>query len=101
MRKHAGADGIRLMVWKPDRSDYTTVLAQYEYLTEVLPLVNGSYETLAAIARLVSQRLTKTPGKTWTWCVLSSTKRLLESKAHAQAMAEAQLQAENNAQWGP
>jgi hypothetical protein len=102
--QHRACDGVRLFVWKKDRSGYTTIVAYNAWLDRVLPLVGGDLAALSKIARALSQRVTQRLGANWTQTVLGATEQFITAK-HSAALAEteraeAQAAAENNSQWG-
>lgn len=109
------SNGIRICVYKADRTKWTTVFASNAYLADVLAIYGHDIAAVTHQARYASLTCVQKVGETWTHAVLSGARRLLVAEAkklamkHQQAGASAaikseaetlsELAAENNATW--
>lgn len=107
--------GIRICVYKADRTRWTTVFASNVYLAEVLVICGNDIGAVTHQARYASLTCVQKAGETWTQSVLSGARRLLIAEAkklavkHQQENAAAviksesealsELAAENNSRW--
>ena len=109
------SNGIRICVYKADRTKWTTVFSSNAYLAEVLAICGDDIAAVTHQARYASLTCVKRAGETWTQTVLSGTRRLLIAEAKKLAIKNQQagaaaaiksetealleLAAENNATW--
>ena len=109
------SNGIRICVYKADRTKWTTVFASNAYLAEVLAICGDDIAAVTHQARYASLTCVQKAGETWTQAVLDGARRLLVAEAkklvakRRQAGASAaiksetetlsELAAENNATW--
>lgn len=109
------SNGIRICVYKADRTKWTTVFASNAYLAEVLAICGNDIGAVTHQARYASLTCVRKAGETWTQTVLSGARRLLIAEAKKLAVkrrqedaasavkseteALSELAAENNARW--
>lgn len=115
-KSHAGMKGIRICVYKPDATGWTTVYASAAYLADVFAICGEDVGAVTHQARYASLSCVQKEGEAWSQTVLAGARKLLiadEKKlaakrklANAAAVAKtdaealARLAAENNAAWG-
>lgn len=111
----SNSNGIRICVYKSDRTKWTTVFASKAYLEKALAICGNDIGAVTHQARYASLTCVRKAGETWTQTVLSGARRLLIAEAkklavkHRQESAAAaiksetealsQLAAENNLSW--
>lgn len=99
MKQHKNMAGVRLFVYKPDRSGYTTVYCNARTMNELLPLAGDNLKALSATARIASLRTKPREGMTWGDCVIAATRSMLKRAQADAERAAAELAAKNNAAW--
>lgn len=108
-------NGIRICVYKSDRTKWTTVFASKAYVDKVLVICGNDMSAVTHQARYASLTCVRKAGETWTHAVLGGARRLLVAEAkklavkHQQAGAAvaikseaealSELAAENNSAW--
>lgn len=108
-------NGIRICVYKSDRTKWTSVFASKAYLDKVLAICGNDIGAVTHQARYASLTCAQKAGETWTQTVLGGSRRLLiaEAKKHAvkrrhedaasavksETEALSELAAENNSTW--
>lgn len=108
-------NGIRICVYKSDRTKWTTVFASKAYVDKVLVICGNDMSAVTHQARYASLTCVQKAGETWTHAVLGGARRLLVAEAkklavkHQQAGAAvaikseaealSELAAENNSAW--
>ena len=111
----SNSNGIRICVYKSDRTKWTTIFASKAYLEKALAICGNDIGAVTHQARYASLTCVRKAGETWTQTVLSGTRRLLIAEAKKLAMKNQQsgaaaaikseadtlskLAAENNATW--
>lgn len=109
------ANGIRICVYKSDKTKWTTVFANNAYLADVLEISGNDIRAVTHQARYASLTCAQRAGETWTQSVLNGTRRLLIAEAKKLALkrlqadataaitseteALSELAAENNSSW--
>jgi len=109
------SNGIRICVYKADRTKWTTVFASNAYLAEVLVICGNDIGAVTHQARYASLTCVQKADETWTQTVLSGARRLLIAEAKKLAVkrrqedaasavkseteALSELAAENNSRW--
>lgn len=109
------SNGIRICVYKADRTKWTTVFASNAYLADVLAICGNDIAAVTHQARYASLTCVQKDGETWTCAVLQGTRRLLIAEAKklvakrqqagaaaaikSEAEALSELAAENNSCW--
>jgi len=73
--------GIRICVYKADRTKWTTVFASKDYLAEVLAICGNDIRAVTHQARHGSLTCVQKAGETWTQTVLSGARQLLIAEA--------------------
>lgn len=107
--------GIRICVYKPNRTKWTTVFASKAYLEKALAICGNDIGAVTHQARYASLTCVQKAGETWTQTVLSGTRRLLIAEAKKLAVkrrqagaiaaikseteALSEFAAENNSSW--
>lgn len=95
--------GIRICVYKADRTKWTTVFASNAYLADVLAICGNDIRAVTHQARYASLTCVQKGGDTWTQTVLDGARRLLIAEAkklavkHRQAGAIAAIKSETEA----
>ena len=113
----SNSNGIRICVYKSDRTKRTTVFASKAYLEKALALCGNDIGAVTHQARYASLTCVQKASETWTQTVLSGTRRLLIAEAKKLAIknqqsgaaaaikseteALSELAAENNSCWEP
>ena len=109
------SNGIRICVYKADRTKWTTVFASNAYLAEVLAICGDDIATVTHQARYASLTCVQKAGETWTQAVLDGARRQLVAEAKklvakrrqesaaaaikSETEALSKLAAENNLSW--
>ena len=109
------SNGIRICVYKSDRTKWTTVFASKAYLDKVLAICGNDIGAVTHQARYASLTCAQKAGETWTQTVLGGARRLLITEAKKLAVkrrqkdaasavksetkALSELAAENNSTW--
>ena len=109
------SNGLRICVYKSNRTKWTTVFASNAYLVDVLAICGNDIRAVTHQARYASLTCVQKGGDTWTQTVLDGARRLLiaeakklvakrrqESAAAAiksETEALSKLAAENNLSW--
>ena len=109
------SNGIRICVYKSDRTKWTTVFASKAYLDKVLVICGNDMSAVTHQARYASLTCVQKAGETWTHAVLGGARRLLITEAKKLAVKRRQagaavaiksetealskLAAENNSCW--
>ena len=75
------SNGIRICVYKADRTKWTTVFSSNAYLAEVLAICGDDIAAVTHQARYASLTCVQKAGETWTHAVLSGARRLLIAEA--------------------
>ena len=111
----SNSNGIRICVYKSDRTKWTTIFASKAYLEKALAICGNDIGAVTHQARYASLTCVQKAGETWTQTVLSGTRRLLIAEAKKLAIknqqsgataaikseteALSELAAENNSCW--
>lgn len=109
------SNGIRICVYKSDRTKWTTVFASKAYLDKVLVICGNDMSAVTHQARYASLTCVQKAGETWTHAVLGGARRLLVAEAKKLAVrrrqagsataikseteALSELASENNSAW--
>ena len=109
------SNGIRICVYKADRTKWTTVFASNAYLAEVLAICGDDIAAVTHQARYASLTCVQKAGETWTQAVLDGARRQLVAEAKklvakrrqesaaaaikSETEALSKLAAENNLSW--
>lgn len=109
------SNGIRICVYKSDRTKWTTVFASKAYLDKVLAICGNDIGAVTHQARYASLTCVQKAGETWTHAVLGGARRLLVAEAKKLAVrrrqagsataikseteALSELASENNSAW--
>ena len=83
-------NGIRICVYKADRTKWTTVFASKAYLDKVLTICGNDIGAITHQARYASLTCVQKAGETWTQTVLSGARRLLIAEAKKLAVKRRQ-----------
>ena len=108
-------NGIRICVYKSDRTKWTTVFASKAYVDKVLVICGNDMSAVTHQARYASLTCVQKAGETWTQTVLGGARRLLITEAKKLAVkrrqagaiaaikseteALSEFAAENNSAW--
>ena len=84
------SNGIRICVYKADRTKWTTVFASKAYLDKVLTICGNDIGAITHQARYASLTCVQKAGETWTQTVLSGARRLLIAEAKKLAVKRRQ-----------
>ena len=111
----SNSTGIRICVYKPNRTKWTTVFASNAYLAEMLAICGDDIRAVTHQARYASLTCVQKADETWTQTVLIGARRLLIAEAKKLAVkrrqedaasavksetgALSELAAENNSRW--
>ena len=81
LKPPSNSNGIRICVYKADRTKWTTVFASNAYLADVLAICGNDIRAVTHQARYASLTCVQKSGETWTQAVLGGTRRLLIAEA--------------------
>lgn len=84
------SNGIRICVYKSDRTKWTTVFASKAYLDKVLVICGNDMSAVTHQARYASLTCVQKTGETWTHAVLGGARRLLVAEAKKLAVRRRQ-----------
>lgn len=106
-KSHAGTSGIRICVYKPGKPVWTTIYASKQVLAGMFEVCGEDVGAVTHAARYASLVSAPVAGEAWSRTVLEGARKfLIAAKAkqdrlrrQANAVAAAQLAAENNAVW--
>ena len=87
------SNGIRICVYKADRTKWTTVFASKAYLDKVLAICGNDIGAVTHQARYASLTCVQKAGETWTHAVLGGARRLLITEAKKLAVKRRQASA--------
>lgn len=99
----SNSNGIRICVYKSDRTKWTTIFASKAYLEKALAICGNDIGAVTHQARYASLTCVQKAGETWTQSVLSGARRLLIAEAkklavkHRQENAAAVIKSETEA----
>lgn len=82
--------GIRICVYKADRTKWTTVFASNAYLADVLAICGNDIRAVTHQARYASLTCVQKGGDTWTQTVLDGARQLLIAEAKKLAVKRRQ-----------
>lgn len=111
----SNSNGIRICVYKSDRTKWTTVFASKAYLENALAICGDDIAAVTHQARYASLTCVQKAGETWTQAVLDGARRRLVAEAKklvakrrqesaaaaikSETEALSKLAAENNLSW--
>ena len=84
------SNGIRICVYKSDRTKWTTVFASKAYLDKVLVICGNDMSAVTHQARYASLTCVQKADETWTQTVLGGARRLLIAEAKKLAVKRRQ-----------